>query len=64
MSKVEEIEKEKKEKEKQKEEKQQQKNRAKELFFRCKTKCCCKGVCEAKGLKQCLVCLEVKKVSL
>lgn len=61
LSKVEAIEKEKKEKKTQKEERHQQRNNQKELFFKCKTKCMCKGVCAAIGLKQCPVCSEVKK---
>ena len=39
----------------------QNKNKQNERFFKCKTKCSCKGVCAAKGLKQCPVCQEIKK---
>ncbi|XP_066924340.1 uncharacterized protein [Clytia hemisphaerica] len=62
LSRVEAIEKEKQKKEQQKEEKLQQKNWEKEAFFRCKKNCVCSdGECEAKGLKQCPVCFEVKR---
>lgn len=58
---VESIENEKKEKQNHKEKKTQQKNKEKELFYRCKIKCVCNGICAAKGLKECPVCHEIKK---
>jgi len=61
LKKLELIEKEKNEKIEEKAKKKQQKNDEKELFFKCKTKCICKGVCAAKGLQQCPVCNEIKK---
>ena len=31
------------------------------MFFRCKNKCVCTGLCQAKGLKECSVCHEIKR---
>ena len=44
-----------------KRERKQQKDKEKELFYRCKAKCICSGICTAKGLKECTICHEIKK---
>ena len=33
----------------------------KELFYGCKAKCICSGICTVKGLEECIVCHEMKK---
>ena len=44
-----------------KRERKQQKDKEKELFYRCKAKCVCSGICTAKGLKEGTICHEIKK---
>ena len=61
LSKVESIELEKKRKVSDKEEKTRQKEEEKEVFYRCKTKCVCKGECQAKFLRECPNCHSVMK---
>ena len=61
LTKIELIEKEKNKKQEQKLVKEKQKVTEKELFYRCKTKCICKGVCAAKHLKECPNCHSIMR---
>ena len=58
---VESIEKDKEVKEKEKKMLEKKKVQENELFFRCKNKCVCTGLCQAKGLKECSVCHKIKR---
>ena len=58
---VELIDHEKKEKQNQRRKKSHQKDKEKELFGRWEAKCVCSGIFTAKGLRECIVCHEIKK---
>ena len=59
LTKIELIEKEKDKQQEQKLVREKQKATEKELFYRCKTKRMCKGICAAKPLKECPNCHSV-----
>lgn len=61
LTKVELIEKEKNKKQTEKLVKEKKKESEKELFYRCKTKCVCKGICAAKHLRECPNCHSVMR---
>ena len=61
LERVEVLQKEKEKKKNDLEAKKQEKAKLNELFYKCKSKCVCKGVCNAKYLKQCPNCNTVMK---
>ena len=58
---VQDIKEQKEQKEKAKDERTEKKQMQKEAFYRCKERCVCEGVCEARGLKQCSSCHNILK---
>ena len=61
LSKVETLEEDKVRKEAEKQERKERKEQEKEIFYRCKSKCVCEGVCAAKDLMEWPHCHSVMK---
>ena len=61
LKKVEALEKEKEKKKNDAEARKIEKEELRERFFKCKSKCICKGICKAKDLKECPHCHSIMK---